>query len=230
MVALAQRVLHGIEQHQDTLALIVVQGVPQEGRAGQRAEKQASHDFPAQPGKKQHIESAGANQQCGSQIRLAQDQGHRNGKQYRGDQIILEGQRGLVPFEVPGHHQGYRNLHQFRRLDGGNTQVEPAPRAIVYFTEQGDTYQQYHADNKDGNRAAYQVMQGHVGNQPQRGKRDQYVDELAQHAVKIASAGAVDQHQADQHQRQQCRHQHRVQMGHETLLQAVNHVRLPLSV
>ena len=215
MVTLAQRVLRGVEQHQDAMALVVVQHRPQHRRTGERRDKQSAHHAPAQPGQEQHVEAAGGNQQRGAQIGLARDQRDRHQQQQCGNEIIFQRERGLVLFEVPGHHQRHADFHQLGRLDGGDAEIQPAPRAVADLAEQRHADQQRHAEQVNRHGGAHQVMQRQVGDQPHAGQRYRDVDHLAQRTSPACIVRAVQHHQAGQHQQADAEQQRQVKVRDE---------------
>ncbi len=83
----------------------------------------------------------------GSQIGLLGDEPDRHQEQYCGHREVLDAQSRLVAVEVPGEHEGHRDLHELGRLDAGDAEVQPALGAVHDLAEQIDRHQQDDADD-----------------------------------------------------------------------------------
>ena len=66
----------------------------------------------------------------------------------------------LAAVEPPREHQRHGDLHDLGGLDGGEAEVEPAPRAVEDLAEERDAEQQREARDVDRQRQAHQQCGG----------------------------------------------------------------------
>lgn len=101
---------------------------------GSEAEPGADHDenpLPWEPREEDHREAGRGDQNGSAEVRLLHDQRHRDSDDQERDREVLG--RGLIlaAVEVPGKHHRERDLHQFRRLDLGDADIEPAVAPLI---------------------------------------------------------------------------------------------------
>ena len=144
VVARAQRVLLGVEEGEDALALVVVEIGPGDG---QRRRTQGTHqqELPdPHAGHEQEADTAGAQHDRGAEIGLDQDQGNGGADhQQRRDQeerpLHLLEPDGV---EVAGQRQDQRHLHELGGLDLDEAEIEPALGALVDLAQDVHRHQQ----------------------------------------------------------------------------------------
>ena len=110
-------------------------------------------------------------------------------------------QRCLVFVEIPGQHQRHRNLHDFRRLDAGEAERQPAPGTIDLDPEQEDRNQQQETNDVQRNGEAHQLLRRQASDEPHDDQRDAHVGCLRHHAMRAVVGCRIHGAQADRHDR-----------------------------
>ena len=214
MVAGTQWIGAGVEQGQDPPPLIVVHQAPDHRQARRTEHQTTADDLPGEPGKIQQIEARGADQQGRAEIGLTQDEEKGNQQQHCANPVMPGAQHRLVALEIPGEYQRQGNLEQLGRLERDHAQVQPAPRSVTDFTEQGDADQQHHARDIQRRTKLGQDVRRHVGNHQHDRQRQRDIDQVAADACRALSRGARHHRQADAEQCQHQQQQHAVEMAH----------------
>jgi hypothetical protein len=94
-----------------------------------------------------------------------------------------------VFLEIPGHHQRHANLHQLGGLYGRHADVQPTPRAVADFAEQGHADEEQQAENVDRQGGAHQIMQRQIGDDPHEHQSHQNVRTLSRDTQPVSVAG-----------------------------------------
>jgi hypothetical protein len=96
----------------------------------------------------------------------------------------------FVFVEVPGEHQRHGDLHDFRGLDAGDAERQPAFGAVDLDAEQKDEDEQEDAADVERNGKAHQLLRRHLRDEPHDDRGDRHVAGLAQQAVAAVVGGA----------------------------------------
>jgi hypothetical protein len=140
VVSGTQRIRFRIKKGQHAATLVIVHEVPQHGR-GRRSQRTKEHDqAQAQPSKQYHQQPGARHQQRSAEIRLPDNQEGRRGDQHQQYQHVDESRRQRPVVQIPGRHHRHRQLHDLRRLEAHNAEVEPALRALAEVP--GDHYRE----------------------------------------------------------------------------------------
>ena len=141
------------------------------------------HDRPARI---QHEEARRADHQRGAQVGLAHDQPHR-----QRDSTAATGNRAsaapFAPLEVPREHQRQRDLHELRRLEARDAEVEPAARAVDHRAAERHRDQQQDADDIERHRGPRELLRRDVGDDPHQHQCEAQRQRLAGHACDALS-------------------------------------------
>ena len=154
MIAGAERVRGRVHEDQHAFFLIVVEEPPGDRQRGGGGEAGTGEQPDAHPGQEHHDDPAKGDGECRTQIRLQHDQCRR-----QADQHQRRPQRHRPGFEaarqaviIARQHQHDRQLHELRRLQLDDAEVEPALAAAAHATQQFDAAQrqQHHAVQRPG--------------------------------------------------------------------------------
>ena len=144
---------------------------------------------------------AGRGDQNGSaEVRLLHDQRHRDSDDQERDREVLG--RGLIlaAVEVPGKHHRERDLHQFRRLDLGDADIEPAGRAFDRGADHQRREKQEDTERVKRHRELHQVPRVYVREKNQHEESDQDVPGLVRDSPRVAVARGEQRHEARERQ------------------------------
>src|SRR5882762_3545458 len=198
VVAGAQRIVFGIEEHEHALALVLVNEMP--AGPGRAADERYGYqdDLHLQTREQHHDQPGSGDQQGSAEIRLDHDHRRRNPDHDGHDQQILEGRRQRALVHVPRAHHRYRELHDFGRLEAHEPHIEPALRAFADMSRyRHDDQQQYPDHIRDRCEQTQILRGGQPGERQQRGDGDGGVRQMVLDHSDVLSRSAVHHQNAD---------------------------------
>ena len=156
--------------------------LPDERRGGARRRDEAGDDLPRQAREVEHVEARRGDQERRAEIGLALDEIDRHGDQHRGEREVLPADAAFELLEIPREHQRQRDLHELRRLEPPEAEIEPPPRAVDDDAPQRHRDEQHDAERVERHRGARDRLRRNVGDDPHQHQREREARHLAPHA------------------------------------------------
>ena len=205
----SERIVRGVNEGQNALALVVVKEIPDDGKRNEHARDAERDDLPVEAGEENDGKTRDGDEHRRPEVGLLENESDRHGEEEEGHDVVPPGDVLSAHVVVPGQHERNAELHDFGGLDA-DPHVEPAGGPLDGDAEEVRREQEEAARQEDRQRNLLQEADRNHREEKHHGSRHEDVAQLVLDAPRKAVARRKERDEADRRERHDEAHEHQV--------------------